>query len=245
LEAELIATAIHWIGVLGCQPAAGEWEDAIRTVADRILFYQAAWQAHPDYTDCQRLCPRPPWNPILVGVWRHAPGVQGRTESYYIGGFDDITCPATRRWTARTWKGGQFTDMRPIKPEWPVHPFRQGFISNLRHPAYAGRMELKRLLPKHLHKWVNRARSVESNFHPDHCPEIWGVALRAGRRRERYTRTKGEAFVADILPDDVRADLAQYVDPLIFYRAATGRMPVNEIAGHVAHQLELFPTKEG
>ena len=50
--------------------------------------------------------------------------------------------------------------------------------------------------------------------------------------------------MADILPDNVRSDLAQYVDPLIFYRAATGRIPVDEIAGHVVHQLELFPEGE-
>lgn len=251
-------------------------------VFERLAKLWAEWLVHPDYVDWIRRDYEPDiLSPFAVGVFTHEEGIRG-SESYIVSSLRDIISAID--WGERTL--GEFHDIVPIWPEFnlpPIARYRQVVLSASPKGAgnaYECRMELKRLLPDCLHKWLTWAR--KTNRRPKY--ELLEVLAtcnldRSVSRREVVTWMKDQANWPDwyaghtkaelvtlgceimpdgywgrllnkqgrsdvirgnrILPPDVLVQIRVYIDPMDFWRAATGRIKSTKVADLVIHQLEL------
>jgi hypothetical protein len=183
-----------------------------------------------------------------MGTWRHDPGRGGCTESYVIGTPQDVL--SSLKWGKRTY-GGQFVGFTPIAPA--AMPSRTRIATWMFSYKGAGgaseaRQRLKALLPRQLHSWIHNARRV--NAHPKWRLYPFEVDPRHPRRiPPAYVsyrqRSKGEIWVEEVLPAPVRQLISRYIEPIAFWRCATGRvhpdavMPL--IQKHIQHHWVAPP----
>ena len=213
-----------------------------------------AWTQHPDYgrTFHGQRFNQEPHNPVVTFVCYHDPGAGGRTESYLVGPLADVTTRKQYEWCKRTI--GQPYRLLPVSSEYPISPIRMLMVSYSYKGsgmAWRARLALKMLLPKRFHSLIPLARQWKRRPKYDYLkPRMsqrmhtaW-VSARAQGTEFRYPRwyrqhTKAELFVMLTLRD-VRDDLAQYIDPMDFWRCATGQIRPEKVKDHVLHQQALF-----
>ncbi len=214
---------------------------AIRAIADAAGIEPAevpaflarlweGWENHPAYPGwCDPgeigFAPRVDiYNPIAVAVFEHELG-----RSYIISDLQDLI--ASLEWGRRNL--GEFAGIEPIPPDFPVsrwYTLVWGQSPRGRGNAYLSRRALKKYLPPHLHRWVNKARWY--NTRPK------SVLLEPG---EQTSKTKKELFIERLLTPEVREEIARYIDPNDFWRAATGRVPAEEVPDlFKVRQLEMW-----
>lgn len=211
---------------------------AIRAIADAVGIEPVevpaflarlweGWERHPAYRGWYEPGETPRvdiYNPVAVAVFEHEHG-----RSYIISDLQDLI--AGLKWGGRNL--GEFVGIEPIPPDFPVsrwYTLVWGQSPRGRGNAYLCRQALKKHLPPHLHRWVNRARWC--NAHPK------TVLLEPG---EQTSKTKMELFVERLLPPDARDEIARYIDLRDFWRAATGRVPAEEVPGlFKVRQLEMW-----
>jgi len=203
-----------------------------------LAHWWTAWEAHPDYAntyapDAHGYAPSfHLLQPQVMGVWRHPPGRGGHNESYVISTPQDVL--ASLAWGNRTF-GGTFAGIQPIHPSAPVSRYRivtWAFSYKGAGGAYVARMRLKALLPREVHPWISKARSTNSR--PKHHLYPFPV----DPRRIRYvppvydsyrTRSKGEIWLEEKMPAAVRQAISRYLEPIDFWRCATGRVHPDEV----------------
>lgn len=165
----------------------------------------------------------------VVAVFRHPPGIEGREESYIIGDVRGVF--ANIKWGRN--KLGEFVE---IIPAWEGCPTSEFYIlvwsfslkSGAARAKYA-RDILKAALPTKLRRLVSLARKY-NRLRKEFMLEY----------KEHSAKTKAELFVERILTDEERAGLANLIDPLDFWRAATGRVPPDQVGGLITRQLFLL-----
>lgn len=184
---------------------------------------------------------------------QHEPGAGGRTESYLIGPLMDVTSPKQLEWCRRTI--GEPHQIRPVTRVTPVNPSRllaESYSYKGAGMAWRSRMALKLALPRRFHRLVSKARHI--NRRPKYAylqaevsPEEWTAYLHRKDEGSTYqvpewysAHTKAELFVMY----DVPADLADYIDPMDFWRCATGRIRPEDVPELVNHQPILFELEE-
>jgi hypothetical protein len=219
----------------------------------------AAWEAHPFFEeyyaggwsgklDAGPIEPRL-YAPVALAVFTHEVGLRGHPESYVVSTLPDLI--ASIRWGERTL--GDFAGVIPVPDDFPsdlIGSCRQVVISHSPKGAgnaYECRMELKRLLPRKLHRWIVLARRVNSKpkwqFLPMPPPGV-------GREDKSWwpdwykDNTKGQLFLYHDAPyrsltDEARAQIRDYTSLESFWKAATGRVRAVEVRDLVTHQLEL------
>ena len=228
---------------------------ATNVIAQRLQTYWAHWQQHPDFLECNRLVPQEPHNPTVTGVWVHAPGHHQITESYVFASVQDILSPATQRWGARIF--GTFSHLEPIDHSIPIDVrYRQHISNSLRSggQAYHARMELKRLLPPELRKYISLLRHVVAQPKYHHLQNDLGFAKwQAMSRKERNTlirtpslqpewyRCASKAQLwAKSLPDQERRQISAWINPVDLYLCAAGEAHPDDVKNYVVHQIPLF-----
>ena len=168
-------------------------------------------------------------NKDVVAVFRHSPGIDRQEESYIIGDVRGVL--ANIEWGKK--KLGEFVE---IIPAWEGCPTSEFYIlvwsfslkSKAARAKYA-RDILKAALPTELRRLVSLARKY-NRLHKRFML----------RYKEKNAKTKGELFVERILTEEDRAGLANFMSPLDFWRAATGRVPPDKVEALITRQLSLF-----
>jgi len=163
---------------------------------------------------------------MAVAVFRHPPGRGGRTESYIIG-------PARDLFAHIPWGEKKLGEFVGIVEEWPGCPTDPYFVlvwsfslKSKAAQAKAARDELKRFLPKKLHRLITLARRINAS-------PRWRL-LEIGSTDKR---TKEQLFIDEVLNEEDRRAIGIYMDPHDFWRAATGRVPHDKIAELITQQL--------
>jgi hypothetical protein len=191
-----------------------------------VAVFIAAWESHPDYQPGPIPC---------VGVFSHDTGICGSTESYIIGGIQDVF--ANIKWGEE--KLGKFTEVCPVWGGIPVDPYFVTVLStslkSKAAQAKAARDELKRLLPRRLHRLISKARQANSKPKWLFLPPDVDAAAPAWYT----TSTKKELFVERRLTQGDRDDLSRYIDPLAFYDCATGKIPHDKVKDFCLYQPRL------
>ena len=229
---------------------------AVRALCDALLIFPAdvpvllaawwqAWETHPAFRSYYTpgrdgfVPPRSLLKPVVMGAWRHAPGRGGHDRSYLIGAPGDVL--AGLDWGDRTY-GGTFIGLLPIIPDAPVHPSRTtmwAFSYKGAGGAYEARLRLKQLLPRVVHPWISKARSA--NAHPKRLLVPASDPSKPGKLPDAYRRrTKGEIWVEEHLPEQIRRTVAAYMDPDDFWRCATGRVHPDKVEGLVRKHVHHF-----
>lgn len=225
---------------------------AERLLVLKIQHYHACWQQHLEYYETE------PWNPLVVGVWEHEPGKRKLTESYVITQLNDVLAPATQAKMARTL--GTFKCIRPIPEDMPYVYGRMAWYSNSLKAggkAYAARMELKALLPQHLHKYISKLRgwSAEPKWiylimHYSQA-EWMGMCREAKDQLKRtpslqpdwYSQSsKAELWATCRIKPEEYNDIATYINPVDLYLCASGEVHPDDVHTYVLHQKSLFDT---
>lgn len=209
-----------------------------------------AWTAHRDYA--------PPskhgsiYNPKVVGVFEHdveKDGPGDEAESYIISGLMDVLSAVS--WGEKSL--GPFKEIIPIWQDCPTDPQRQlvwSFSWKGAGGASRCRMRLKALLPRRLQRYVSKARTA--NRRPKHhylvhvltdlgyakaeideligSNKMYQMKLDRNVQPAEYRdRTKAEFFLQfDIEPEDLHL-LQTIIDPMDFWRAATGRCRPDQV----------------
>ena len=224
---------------------------AAQTVAGRIRGWWAHWQQHPDFESIQGACPSEEWNPHVVGVWQHPPGVQGKTESYYLSTLQDVTSPQAQRWCGRIF--GQFRCIRPYPHDWPTHPIRAMYLSNsllYGGKGYQARQTLKNYLPRKYHPLITFARKASrapktahlGQWKVDHAGENWRnhsdlpAWYKAKTRDQLNEQNFLERYAGRL------AGLEAYITPHDFWLAAPGKIHPDDVASLLTYQTDFFQT---
>jgi len=111
--------------------------------------------------------------------------------------------------------------------------------------GYWARVRLKELLPRKLHRLITIARRLNrmpkykylpprETGQPRWSKENWPDWYRRSTKADLALEQIGTLY-----PEDV-PKLYRYMDPLAFWRCATGQVHPDDIAGYVDHQLTLF-----
>jgi hypothetical protein len=215
----------------------------------RLAHWWQAWEAHPQYeafyqSDQSGFAPVfDILKPQVMGVWRHQSGRGGHTESYVIGTPADVL--SSLRWGNRTY-GGRFIGFQPILPEALPSKYRiatWSFSYKGAGGASIARMRLKALLPREVRPWIHKARSANSRpkYH------LYPFKVDSQRPREvpeefsHYrTRTKGEIWVEEVLPDYIKLIIGRYMSLVDFWRCATGRVHPDEVEPLIRAHVRQF-----
>jgi hypothetical protein len=198
---------------------------------------------------------------VAVTVFTHEAGTRG-DESYIISTLEDLI--ASIAWGEKSL--GQFAGIVPVWDGCPVNPYRQvvwSFSPKGSGNAYECRCELKRLLPRKMHRWIGEARRANRRRKYDYLGcyrpfpgldasaeavqehETWLKAARRDRAlqpAEFREMRLGELWLKWDVPPEVRAEMARYMvsgDPFDFWRVATGRVKSVEVKDLVVYQLEM------
>lgn len=229
---------------------------AIRTIADLhqirpvevpvlLVTWWQAWESHEVFEWYYGAGERQfrLWNPVVMAAFRHEPGAGGRTLSYVVGNVQD--CVTSIDWGERSY-GGKFYAMLPIRAG--IYPSRTNImaLSFSYHGAggaWRARMMLKALLPPTLHRYVSLARKFNSRPKRHMVPisEEEAQTKPASWLPPAYRRlSKAELFFQEIVADEDKALLRDYIEPVVFWKCATGRVNPEEVADHIIHQPDLF-----
>lgn len=217
------------------------------------------WQGHPDFERINQALPQSPHDPHVMGAFKHpTPGINGATHSYIITTFNDLLAPMTMRWAKKTF--GEFDYLTAVPYEiTDLSDSRQSFLSfdlNGSSKARYGRLRLKQLLPKKLHKLCRLARrwaATPKRAHLDsNMPGFFSLShqekLKISRSKSLQpdwyrNASKAELWVKFVLEPEDRKELAKWIDPVTFYRAATGEYHPDDIYALIMprpHQPALF-----
>lgn len=226
-------TARPIAGLLG-PLAGGKMETEILKTIENYLAIKAAWETHPDYTE--------DGPPQCVGIFLHPPGRGDHTESYIIGSIEDVITQI--EWGER--KLGEFDGLHPLWDGIPVDPYMITVISlslkSKAAQAKAARDRLKEILPKNLRGLISKARRAnyrpKYDFLPPH-PDGKNWREHPEDIPEWYrSQTKDELFLSIRLTDQERDELSRWIDPLDFWKCATGRIPHTEVERYIRNPLQ-------
>lgn len=254
--------ALHLLKTFPTLGIEGESADDVKTalllVGSRLTAFRRAWVAHDQFEHWQTL-PQlshlpfddPTWAEVVM-VYRHAPGVDGATESYVVCSTHDLNLAYA--WATKT-RIGDFAGIRPITERFYANPERITLQSNThdgRAKGYHCRDELKKYLPGKLRKWVNKERRAKrfpkyaylgealacNGFKPAIRSSTYGAmkdAMRALPELPEWyrERSKGDLWVEMFrVKEPVVAAQIDYWIPLgDFYKAVTGQMNPNDVRG--------------
>lgn len=228
--------------------------DSLNMVIQKIRKYRDAWATHPQFEHWQKfkeLAFLPFASPVFafaVMVFTHEPGLDKRTETYLVTSLDDF--PDAYRWATKTRTFGKFSRVMPIQNDLhgdPHYPVVFNYCYGGKAIAYHARMELKRLLPTSLHRYIQDARRINRQAKnrflgtpPEKIQKFWMPPTDMRELNELQddrkhhpdwfkTRSKGELWVMS-LPDQVRGQMRYYMGAEInFWNAATGQVNPNNV----------------
>lgn len=241
---------------------------ALPFVIERLQHYRQAWVEHPQFEHL-RTFDELSWLPYDDETWaevvlcyQHDPGVEGRTMSYVVASSRDLV--SAWHWTEKQ-RIGTFYGILPITEDFSIDPFAMvnvhSFTYEGRAKGYHCRMELKRLLPNKLRKYVSRYRrhkkmpKVHYLTSPlrllDGRPYLrpndgngikngsygetadWVKANKADLPDWYRQMTKAQLWVEWVAANEpeVYAQLDYWIGLIDFYMAVTGQVNPNDIEG--------------
>lgn len=256
----LIGTAMALIlSVPPLHKAVGDdWRIALPAVIDKLRHYRNAWEQHPQFEHLRQF-PELAWIDFEDETWaevlvafRHKPGVDGLEHSFVVGDVREMG--AIYAWATRT-RIGDFDGIYALPHDFacdPENPVMYPYTHEGRARGYHARMELKRLLPAHLRKYVGkyrRAKKGQKYFYlaePLPCngytPHLDGRDVKLlqtcgknlSAQPEWYrARTKADLWVEKLRYTNpvLYAQIDYWIDPKDFYLAATGQMKPTRVEG--------------
>lgn len=258
--------ALHLIKTFPPMAGTPVTTETVLFVSSKIEQYRRAWEEHGQFEHLKQFpeLHLPYDDPIWAGVvmlFKHPPGVDRREYSYVVTTLSNLNF--TWKW-AKHQNIGEFKAVMPITEDFDIDPYRitvHSFSYEGRARGFHARMELKRLLPPKLRKYVSKMRTAESKMRKPwylttrlnlldgkaYSETIPGVSAMSGDDLAAYLRdivannppewyktmTKRDLWLdAHIVSDpEFIANLSYWIDPLDFYTAVTGKMNPNDVEG--------------
>ncbi len=131
----------------------------------QIATYRQAWVEHPQYAYWRSLSElawmpfdNPSWAMVVMAL-KHPPGIGQHEYSFVVCSVDELTLAL--QWASSP-KVGEFAGVFSISEEFDALPYRfalYSYSAQGKARGYLARMEMKRLLPTKLRKYVSRYRT--------------------------------------------------------------------------------------